>query len=211
MKNQKGATKMDAVVKLVLVFFVSLLSFSVGTFVGKQVSDSDYRRASLEQDYKTGREVASESDEKDEKSLSDEEIKNLTEEFVQAEKPPEGAEADGYKKVSPTEHVAASTPAKSETSERKPSSIPPHVVNPSIGKYTVQVAAYAEEDEAKTQASELKEKGWNAFYVPVEIKGRTWYRVNVGLFPNSKSAMSFREKFAKEANASSSIIQKIVQ
>ncbi len=43
-------SKMDAVVKLVLFFFVTLLSFSVGTYVGKQVSDAEHRKANLESD-----------------------------------------------------------------------------------------------------------------------------------------------------------------
>lgn len=279
MGNQRGGTKMDAVVKLVLVFFVSLLSFSVGTFVGKQVSDSDHRRAALEQDYKGAREIASENSDKDggaDKALSEDDIKSLTDEFVQAEKGEvaaaagaegeEGeshatretasekgaheqkAEKDGYKKMG---HKAAATekhgaethaattekheekhddkakhdattaaaekladghsPTKGESKDRQPNSVLPNVANASVGKFTVQVASYAEEDEAKTQAAELKEKGWNAFYLPVDIKGHKWFRVNVGMFANSKSAMSFREKFMKEAKNPSAIVQKIVQ
>lgn len=34
----------DTLVKVVLVFFLSLLSFSVGTFIGKQVSDADHQK-----------------------------------------------------------------------------------------------------------------------------------------------------------------------
>jgi hypothetical protein len=36
------------VIKLILVFFLSLLAFSVGTFVGKQFSDSQSRIEELE-------------------------------------------------------------------------------------------------------------------------------------------------------------------
>ena len=48
MSAAKGNSKADTLVKVVLVFFISLLSFSVGTFVGKQVSDSHHRRMALE-------------------------------------------------------------------------------------------------------------------------------------------------------------------
>src|SRR5262249_57475895 len=48
MLNQNGSAKGDTMVKLVLVFFLSLLSFSVGTFVGKQFSDSQHKIAELE-------------------------------------------------------------------------------------------------------------------------------------------------------------------
>jgi len=34
----------DFLVKVVLVFFISLLSFSLGTYMGKQVSDEQHER-----------------------------------------------------------------------------------------------------------------------------------------------------------------------
>ena len=98
MANHVGGTRMDTVVKLVLIFFISLLSFAVGTFVGKGVSDSEYREAALERgDYKNFRETASaDSDSHDHHgtatkkaandALSEEDIASLTEEFVNAEK-----------------------------------------------------------------------------------------------------------------------------
>jgi DedD protein len=40
--------KTDNLIKLALVFFVSLLSFSIGTYVGKKYSDNQYKLAALE-------------------------------------------------------------------------------------------------------------------------------------------------------------------
>jgi DedD protein len=40
--------KTDNLIKLALVFFVSLLSFSIGTYVGKKYSDNQHKLASLE-------------------------------------------------------------------------------------------------------------------------------------------------------------------
>ncbi len=40
--------KTDKMLKLALVFFISLLSFSIGTFVGKKYSDNQYKLALLE-------------------------------------------------------------------------------------------------------------------------------------------------------------------
>jgi len=57
----------------------------------------------------------------------------------------------------------------------------------------------------------LKNKGWNAFYVPAAIAGKTWYRVSVGLFNNSNSAQAFRKDFMKESGMKSALVQKIVQ
>ncbi|MCB0411215.1 MAG: SPOR domain-containing protein [Bdellovibrionales bacterium] len=94
---------------------------------------------------------------------------------------------------------------------RKPSSILPSVSSASVGKFTVQVASYATEKEAQNHAKTLKDKGWNAFYIPAEVSGRTWYRVSVGLFDSSTSAKSFQDELRKEANITSSIIQKIVK
>src|SRR3954464_7392053 len=86
--SEKGGSKADTLVKVVLVFFISLLSFSVGTFVGKQVSDSDHRRMALEGEYKTDRQVASTEGKGEEGSdkVSEKEVESLTEEFVNKEK-----------------------------------------------------------------------------------------------------------------------------
>jgi len=40
--------KQDMFVKAVLVLFISLIAFSAGTFIGKQVSDADHQRIQLE-------------------------------------------------------------------------------------------------------------------------------------------------------------------
>lgn len=92
--NQNGGSKTDTVVKLVLVFFISLLSFSVGTFVGKQFSDSQHRLATLENEYNRdaneGRSTASipgnEMNIEPSEILSNEDVAKLAEEFVQDKK-----------------------------------------------------------------------------------------------------------------------------
>ncbi len=292
MSAEKGSSKADTLVKVVLVLFISLLSFSVGTFVGKQVSDSDHRRLALEGDYKAERGVASTGEHGEEghdEKISEQEVESLTEEFVNKEKsarepadhgdhghapaahaapkPVDGhaepASADGYKayergakkdahaapahaapaaahedphhaapapaakpapKAADAHHAPAPAPSKAAEKvshdeaptdgmkeERKPSSALPSVASSAIGKYTVQVASYADEKEAKEHAAGLKGKGWNSFYLPANVNGRTWYRVLVGLFNNSKSANDFRAQFMKEANTKSAIVQKIVQ
>lgn len=284
MSAEKGGSKADTLVKVVLVFFISLLSFSVGTFVGKQVSDSDHRRMALEGEFKNERNIAS-TETKDEDKISEKEVESLTEEFVSKEKMAaaetgdeaeetketkattktsekiaekssekssgEKAEPAGYKSYNRTTkvaeekteikktagkkesaatsvaavaeghadatHAVAEKVAKGEAptdgakEERKPASTLPSVAASAVGKYTVQVASYAEEKEAKTHAADLKGKGWNAFYFPAAVQGRTWFRVSVGLFNNFKSATDFRAQFMKDANTKSAIVQKIIQ
>jgi septal ring-binding cell division protein DamX len=251
MYGEKGSSKADTLVKVVLVFFISLLSFSVGTFVGKQVSDSDHRRMALEGEYKAERQIASEEhaakDEEAGAKITEKEVENLTEEFINQEKvPQEGAEthtagtaedhksedhkdpkseepAEGYKEYKRAEKPTDAThetahkvaegvaPSDGKKEERKPSSVLPSVASSAIGKYTVQVASYADENEAKNQAATLKAKGWTAFYLPAQVNGKTWYRVTVGLFDNYRAAQDFQGQFMKEAKVKSAIVQKIVQ
>jgi len=286
MSSDKGGSKADTLVKVVLFFFISLLSFSVGTFVGKQVSDSDHRRMALEGEYGAGRQVASADEHSDKHSadkVSEKEVEALTEEFVNREKAREPASTDkahaeeahkaekhdakadhkvaatekeGYKSYprgkdakaevakaeAKVEHKAeaakaevkaeahkaeqkaadatakaaekvAEDKAPSDGAAEKKAADPtlPSVASSAVGKYTVQVGSYLDEKEAKTRAADLKGKGWNAFYLPATVKGKTWYRVLVGLFNNQDSAKQFRAQFMKEANTQSAIVQKIVQ
>ncbi|MES2769985.1 MAG: SPOR domain-containing protein [Bdellovibrionota bacterium] len=107
--NQRGGSKTDTIVKLILVFFISLLSFSVGTFVGKQFSDSQHRLASLENEYNkdSGQSRSTASIPGDgievepSEILSNEDVAKLAEEFVQEKKP--------------TEHKAERTVANTES------------------------------------------------------------------------------------------------
>ncbi|MGE4133375.1 MAG: SPOR domain-containing protein [Bdellovibrionales bacterium] len=302
MAGDKSGSKADTLVKVVLFFFISLLSFSVGTFVGKQVSDSESRRAALMGEYEGDRSVASTgehgeashaehgeaTEHGDGGKISEKEVEALTEEFINKEKAADGhgdhgdahaandshGEAkgheeakghgeDGYKayprggdkKETAKHDDHTETPAKKDThatktaknedhgkttkdihhvggdapskaadkvahdkapsdghhEERKPASALPAVASSAVGKYTVQVASFSDEKEAKEHAASLKGNGWNAFYLPAQVNGKTWYRVLVGLFNSQDSAKQFRAQFIKEAGAKSAIVQKIVQ
>ena len=310
MAGENGGSKADTLVKVVLVFFISLLSFSVGTFVGKQVSDSDHRNLALEGEYgKGGRKVASvkesEDDESDGEKISEKEVDSLTEEFINKDKSREPAQAkpeesaagagdedeskteasakekspvriteptkeiaeepkphkEGYKtytrgkkeaakeagEESPKEAVKESTKKsvkessgeKSERSAGKETRDPldkvsakvlageepsdgkkevkalapklPSVAASAVGKFAVQVASYADEKEAKEYVSRLKERGFTAFYLAAKVKARTWYRVQVGLFDNVKSAEEYKLQVNQELGGAMPIVQKIVQ
>lgn len=281
MSSEKGSSKADTLVKVVLVFFISLLSFSVGTFVGKQVSDADHRRIALEGEYKAERSIASTDEHKDEVAdngdkITEKEVESLTEEFVNKEKGREPAEAahggdhaaapakdehaaaddhkteatehkeeGGYKayhgrktaaaakdehkeEAKPAAHEAPAAkghdapakvaekvahgkaPTDGKKEERKPQSVLPSVASSAVGKYTVQVASYADENEAKTQVGDMRTKGLNAFVLPAQVNGKTWFRVLVGLFNNVKSADEYRAQLLKDGTKAA-IVQKIVQ
>ena len=271
--SRMGA-KTDVIVKLVLVFFISLLSFSIGTFVGKKYSDNQHKLAALEPGHEgesqhdTHGEIAKEhgnaehgtASAKAGESMSDEEIAKLAEEFV----------ADDASEVKSTTHVAAKldehgqehgqdaagvhgsakvTTAGEDTSfapktrtlekaeplsaakniangrstaspvteektaeMRIPSSIPKDVTQyNNSGKFTVQVGAFAREEEAQKIAGDLKSKGFSAFYIPANVKGTTWYRVSVGLFATPKEAQDYRSELMNKAKLSTALVQKIVQ
>lgn len=244
--NQNGASKTDTLVKLVLVVFVSLLAFSVGTYVGKNVTDSQYRQAKLETEYK-GRETASIPNDAintaPESALSDSDIQKLADEFnkednaTKKEVPPatDKPAHEGKMEAKAEEKTEAKVPAKqiqpetktiakAETKEiakethhqnlnekRSPSSLPAAVASSVIGKYTIQVASYPTEKEAEQYASDLKNKGFEAFYIPAEIKGKTWYRVSIGNYSTRAEASKRLENVKKQAELKNAIIQKIIE
>lgn len=231
MAVEKYTAKTDVVVKLVLVFFISLLSFSIGTFVGKKFSDNQYRLAQLEPTTED-RGIASIPKDtlevKPSDTLTDEEIAKLAEEFVTDDESPvmekapepstetvaEVAESSKPEVLPAAQAVAAgkapSATAKSETQAAQiPTSLPRQIASSPAGKYTVQVAAYAEEKEAQILSANLKSKGYSAFYVPANVKGRTWYRVGIGLFNSTQDAQSYRKDLLGKSVVSSAIVQKI--
>lgn len=255
------SSKTDTVVKLAIVFFISLLSFSVGTFVGKKYSDNQHQLAVLEpqkQSQGHEREVASvKPTEEGHKTgaMTDEEIAKLAEEFVaddttapvdtghdsghgtaptataaatesvHGEKPNHADKtAPSVKTEEPSlaaKNIAAGKmPALAEPSaakkgqspeDRIPSSLPKDVAQYSVGKFTVQIASYADEAEAQKTASDLKNKGYSAFYIPANIKGKTWYRVSVGQFATQKEAQSYRTEFMNTSKVTSAIVQRITE
>jgi septal ring-binding cell division protein DamX len=106
-KGNVMAGKSETFIKLGLVFFISLLSFAIGTLVGKEYSERQYKLSKLEprdkQHTESTREVASENGKQ---KLSDEEIAKLAEEFVTDENV-EAAKEANHKEVPPIEGAAS--------------------------------------------------------------------------------------------------------
>jgi septal ring-binding cell division protein DamX len=270
--NQFGGSRTDTLVKLVLIFFISLLSFSVGTFIGKTVTEKQYKDTMYEP---TGEEVEQASNDEDSKDAIDDEALSLTDEFAKIKKEtkekgravasehdekaaaahdthaapaahddhgaheapkmatvkPEAKKAaaktekidmhgsnaghNGHHDMMPeaATRVAVGKPptAAHKTAAPKASSLPNEVGATTTGKYTIQIASYAKEDEANKHSADLNSKGFSAFVVPAQIKGQTWYRVSVGQFPTQSEAAGYKEEFVKKSNISKVIIQKIAQ
>lgn len=266
MANKNGS-KADTVVKLVLVFFIALLSFSIGTFVGKKFSDNQHKLAQLEPsmpEHASGsadREIASISPDahavKPNDALSDDEIAKLAEEFVADEETSEGvlhdkavdthtvskamdaekgehdesadhaekvehaepaAKPAGKKEIAAVskvaERLAQGKPAVTEKeakapTNRIPAALPNELASSAIGKYTVQIASYASEKEAQTRTADLKTQGFNSFYITATVKGKTWYRVGIGLFSTEKEAKAYKNDLLARTKVTSAIVQKI--
>lgn len=258
--SKAGGSKADTAVKLVLIFFISLLSFTVGTLVGGQFEKSKSYQLTLE----TGdaaEMAAAEGAENAAAPIAEDEIAGL-EDMVTADQSPErevasadeavdeGMEesiaeqkvaaskstesADGYSRAGGTgaekakatiEKEMKEAPARAaerlaenksptpaaKKAERTVSSSLPAVATSVVGKYTVQVASYATEPEARNHATRLKDKGFNAFYIPAEVNGKTWYRVSIGRFDDQKAATAHRKEVLDSQAATSAIVQKILK
>lgn len=245
------SSKTDSAVKLAIVFFISLLSFSVGTFVGKKFSDNQHQLAALEPQQSEKRSVASVETQKPSTAhkessavMTDDEIARLADEFVtdditpvphntqpaathginetsgnaatnthtvRADDPSAAAKNLAHSGTPAGVQPIAAKPGSPADDQRLPSSLPKNVAAYSVGKFTVQVASYADESEAQKMAGDLKSKGYSAFYIPASIKGKTWYRVSVGQFSTQKEAQEYRGTLLEKAKVESAIVQKITE
>ncbi len=60
--------------------------------------------------------------------------------------------------------------------------------------YCYQVMSLRKEKDAQKEVDKLKNKGFNAFYVPAKVKGRQYYRVRIGYFNSQSEADKDRRK-----------------
>ena len=102
----------------------------------------------------------------------------------------------------PPKPAAEATPA--------PKSVPPPAAKPAAaspaekvnallgsGPWYVQVASTTSRQGASDFVTRLKKKGIKASFTPVTLKGKQWYRVRIGSFPDKNSASQAR-KILKE-------------
>ncbi len=138
----------DTIVKIVLVFFISLLSFSIGTFVGKKFSDNQHRLSSMEPQTNSHQVDASTHEEPAEQSaseahtneakaepsghnaaattkedLNDDQVEALANEFVDEE--PANSTAKNEKSHSKNTHDEKAQATDHGEETREPASVPP--------------------------------------------------------------------------------------
>jgi len=76
---------------------------------------------------------------------------------------------------------------------------------PSQGEWTVQINAFPHERDAKNLAKSLADKGYDAYVMPVEVKGKAWYRVRVGHFATREKAKELQDTMVKKENFNTAV------
>ncbi len=86
--TEQSSSRMDTVLKMLLIAFVSLLAFSSGVYFGKQMSDSDHQLKALESDFNTQSYTAENAEGKapGDEAMLDEEVAALTDKYINGEK-----------------------------------------------------------------------------------------------------------------------------
>jgi DedD protein len=230
----------NRMIELALVFFVSLLSFSIGTYVGKKYSDNQHRLAQLEPQNKDvalsdvvdhgteNTETTAQAHTEKTTTMSDADVAKIAEEFatedetavetVTASKPVTEI-TDSTIKAKPTLTTTAAVqklkqdvpkiiPAKVDLN-RDVASIAERAKTMGSAIYTVQVGAYPTATDATKMTDSLKARGYKASSVEAVVNGKTWYRVQVGMFDNLQSAQDHKKELMEQNKLASAIIQKI--
>ena len=75
--------------------------------------------------------------------------------------------------------------------------------------YTIQVAAYKTEVEARNHIQDLVDKGFPAFLMEKTLGGGKWFRVNIGNFKSKKQALGYEKALKKQTWIKKSFVRKI--
>lgn len=191
----------NRMIELALVFFVSLLSFSIGTYVGKKYSDNQHRLAQLEPKSETKGHTADVVDHGTENTenahaaapektgtMTDAEVAKLAEEFATEEEP-----ATHTKNIAEvTEHG----PAKTATSEAL------HKIKETKDIKEIPSTTVAKAAPAQT-AKDLSRE-----VASISEKAKTMgavYTVQVGAYPTSADAEKMTESLKARGYKASSV------
>jgi cell division protein FtsN len=74
-------------------------------------------------------------------------------------------------------------------------------------QYTVQLASLGEEGKAHEMVEDLEKSGFPAFINEKEVKGRTYYRVNCGVFTLKGAAEDYAEELFKKKGISGLVMR----
>ncbi len=77
---------------------------------------------------------------------------------------------------------------------------------PEKSVWSVQVKAFARQRDASTLTKRLKDKGYDAYVVSIQIKDRTWYRVRIGRLATQRDAQGLLLKLKRKEKYTRAII-----
>lgn len=212
MSIERYGSKTDAVVKLVLVGFVCLLSFSIGTFVGKKFSDNQHRLAKFEPGHGAHDEVrgvASIPDGQDASrgknaSLTDDEIAKLAEEFVSDDESPSDVKAETKPEVKPEEKVApkvAETAPKPAEVVAKTPPVPAAAKKPTEEPLKVAKAIAADKAVAPPAVDPGKSRIPSSLPRNLASSPIGKFTVQVGAYPTEDEATKQTERLKKQGHS----------
>jgi len=120
---------------------------------------------------------------------------------VPVKKPSETAGEKTTEKSAPEkENAKKAKPAKKESTKKKTKQriASKSQAIPSGKGYTVQVAAFRNENDANRQVKKLKDKGYDAYRTITKIEGKgIWFRVRVGKYQSRAEALKMQKKLKK--------------
>lgn len=97
-------------------------------------------------------------------------------------------------------------PVKKESIEPVPKSTTETTTPFATAVWSVQVNAFAREENARSLVKRIKNKGYDVFVVSPKIDGRVWYRVRVGQFATQKEAKQLLRILIEEEKYPKAII-----
>jgi cell division septation protein DedD len=116
-------------------------------------------------------------------------------------RPPQGGEG---RKEPPAPRIPEKAPAEKTVSPSRESSPPPAgegKAGPDKAKYTLQVGAFNNPQEAQELVNRLKKKGYEAYQITGSAAAKgTLHRVRIGYFQNLQEARQFALTFEKKEN-----------
>lgn len=178
----------NRIIELALVFFISLFSFSIGTFVGKKYSDNQHRLALLEPNKKTEERQAIENAASNtdaaaatamsENEITDADVAKLAEEFS----------ADN-------EEVHADTATAQEAANmgQMQAHANAALANQAGTKTVKTVKAEVKDVKEVTLAEANAESERDVASIPVKAKSMGTYTVQVGSYPSEVEANKMTE------------------
>jgi septal ring-binding cell division protein DamX len=98
------------------------------------------------------------------------------------------------------EESAPAAPVKPAPKRLAAINNPPHLAS---GPYSVQIDAVMDLAGAEKMAQRIRAKGFEAYLVPTQVQGKTWYRLRVGHYATPEQAQAAESKLHQDFNDTS--------